>query len=246
MFDNIVLHVPHSSADFSFAGEKYSRLFSEKWRKAARPLIDWYTDELFVPEYPEDCIRPLVFNTCRTLCDVERMANDPLEARGLGITASKLLRTYECHNGPRIKCDASIRQLWLDHQYRLASLVSLSDNSILIDCHSFSNEPTLLVPDPSEARGIDICIGVNDDLTTPSVALMDLVRSHFEQSGYRVAVNVPFSNSKTVDVPVRYTSLMIEVNKALYMDERTLEKTEGFARLQECIQSLYGRILCLR
>lgn len=36
---------------------------------------------------------------------------------------------------------------------------------------------------------------------------------------------------------------MIEVNKRLYMDELTLEKTEGFNKLQQEIRLLYGILL---
>ena len=36
---------------------------------------------------------------------------------------------------------------------------------------------------------------------------------------------------------------MIEVNKRLYMDENTLEKSEGFEKLKQDIQSLYEVLL---
>ena len=36
---------------------------------------------------------------------------------------------------------------------------------------------------------------------------------------------------------------MIEVNKKLYMDEKTLEKSDGFYRLKHDIQSLYDVLL---
>ena len=38
-------------------------------------------------------------------------------------------------------------------------------------------------------------------------------------------------------------SVMIEVNKRLYMDENTLEKSEGFEKLKQDIQSLYRLII---
>lgn len=36
---------------------------------------------------------------------------------------------------------------------------------------------------------------------------------------------------------------MIEVNKRLYMDEKTLEKTDGFLKLKEALCSLYRILL---
>lgn len=56
-------------------------------------------------------------------------------------------------------------------------------------------------------------------------------------------MNEPFSNSKTFSVPIKYHSAMIEVNKRLYMDELTLEKTEGFNKLQQEIRLLYGILI---
>ena len=40
-----------------------------------------------------------------------------------------------------------------------------------------------------------------------------------------------------------YHSLTIEVNKRCYMNELTLEKTEGFTRLRQAIEGLYSHIL---
>jgi len=44
-------------------------------------------------------------------------------------------------------------------------------------------------------------------------------------------------------VPIKYDSFMIEVNKRLYMDEKTLEKTNDFKTLKDDIQSLYVKLL---
>ena len=44
-------------------------------------------------------------------------------------------------------------------------------------------------------------------------------------------------------VPVQYHSVMIEVNKRLYMDELTMEKTEGFYKLRQEIRALYDLLI---
>ena len=83
MFKTIILHIPHASSNFELAGKDE---YISEWRKQAEPLIDWYTDELFIPKICDVRIIPIVFDTCRTLVDVERMCDDPLEENGLGIT----------------------------------------------------------------------------------------------------------------------------------------------------------------
>ena len=103
--------------------------------------------------------------------------------------------------------------------------------------------PTALCdPGPAEEQ-VDICIGYNDDATLPSAGMIDLVVSHFEGFGYKVGRNTPFSHSKTVECPVPYHSLMIELNKRCYMNEQTLEKTEGFNQLKEVLHGLYEKLL---
>ena len=90
---------------------------------------------------------------------------------------------------------------------------------------------------------MDICIGYNDDGTCPTQECIDFVVEHFESFGYKVGRNTPFSHSKTVECPVPYHSLMIEVNKRCYMNEQTLEKTEGFKKLQKVLHSIYKNLL---
>ena len=237
MFKTIILHIPHASSSFEFAGKDE---FVSMWLHKAEPLIDWYTDELFTPQMQDERIIPIVFDTCRTLVDVERMCDDPLEEKGLGITAYPLLQGGDVRNSQEE--DIRYMKKYLDHQHNLANLLVENRKSLLIDCHSFSSRPTILQPDVSKNQDVDICIGFNEDKTRPSDEILALVREHFIERGYRVSFNVPFSNSKTVETPARYTSLMIEINKALYMDEDTLEKKESFNQIREAIISLYTKM----
>lgn len=245
MYSNIILHVPHSSTDFSIAGEAFINRFGRRWVEQAGSLIDWYTDELFVPLSHNDNIVPVVFDTCRTLCDVERLSHDPLEAQGLGITVSRCLMTYMGTYNPRLSPDSDSRvmQKYLDHQYRLASLLVQRHGSLLLDCHSFSNGKTILQPDVSKNRGIDICLGWNDDFTKPDDEVLYLVEDYFKERGYSVGLNTPYGNAKTVDTPAEYNALMIELNKKIYMDERTLAKNDRFDKVAADIQGLYGLLL---
>ena len=142
MFKTIILHIPHASSNFEFAG-KYELV--PMWRNQAEPLIDWYTDELFMPKICDERIIPIVFDTCRTLVDVERMCNDPLEEKGLGITAYPLLQGGDVRNSQEE--DIRYMKKYLDHQHNLANLLVENHKSLLIDCHSFSSRPTILQPD---------------------------------------------------------------------------------------------------
>ena len=225
---NIILHVPHSSTLFP---ENTHYSFADL-NADERLLIDYFTDELFVPQQASEQISSVVFPYCRLYCDVERLVNDPLEKEGLGISYHKL------------QSFSTLRTafpLYADHHAEVSKrIVEMSNNVLLIDCHSFSNHPNLLNSNPPD---IDICIGYNDDETCPNKVVIGNIVQYFKSLGYKVGINEPFSNSKTFSVPVAYHSMMIEVNKRLYMNEQTLEKTAGFEKLKGEIRSLYDELL---
>jgi N-formylglutamate amidohydrolase len=248
---------------FHFSNRKRDKkLYTELYRLRSKSLIDWYTDELFHTDRIR--VTKVVSEICRTLCDVERMVYDPLEKIGYGIINKRMIkRSYPYSSGgshiafkeeffdPTCK---ELLEYYTMYQSRLVYTIMnnaywvrekyFGDNSVLlIDCHSFSSMPTALCdPGPQEEQ-VDICLGYNDDATCPPQELIDFVASYFENLGYRVGRNSPFSHSKTVECPVPYHSLMIEVNKRCYMNEQTLEKTKGFVRLRYEIEGLYSLIL---
>ncbi len=238
-YHNLLLHVPHSSTSFPVESKVcFNDLDDEE-----RLLIDYYTDNLFVPEQEANNICHMIFPYCRLYCDVERLINDPLEKDGLGISYSRWVPCQDRHGivlrSYSVKNEAFA--LYADYHSDISKkLVGLIGTTLLVDCHSFSALPNLLNSNPPD---IDICIGYNDDETCPSKVVIGNIVQYFMSKGYKVGINEPFSNSKTFNVPVTYHSIMIEVNKRLYMDEHTLEKTEGFEKLTRIIQSLYALLL---
>ncbi len=68
-------------------------------------------------------------------------------------------------------------------------------------------------------------------------------------SGYRVSFNAPYSNALAPD-GLRGHSLMIEVNKARYMDEETLLQIDGntsngdnWSRATDTLRAVYSALL---
>lgn len=64
---------------------------------------------------------------------------------------------------------------------------------------------------------VDICIGYNEDWSQPDKATIDMAVNHFESYGYKVGVNMPYSNSETPACSFLYHSLMLEANKKTYL-----------------------------
>lgn len=238
-YKNILLHVPHSSSSFpSESNYSFCDLDDEE-----RLLIDYYTDDLFIPQQKHERISGAVFPYCRLYSDVERLIYDPLEKDGLGISYFRAVTTgRECtHSLRSFSTNKEAFEQYVDFHAEVSKkLFSMGENTLLLDCHSFSNLPTLLCSCPPD---IDICIGYNDDETCPNTVVIGNIVHYFESLGYKVGINEPFSNSKTFAVPIEYHSVMIEINKRLYMNEQTLEKTEGFERLRNDIHGLYKPLL---
>lgn len=148
---------------------------------------------------------------------------------------------------PRISGDGQTiyrRKLaWSDGQRRLATihrpyhdiLLNLVEETkamfgcaVLIDCHSM----------PSSARGAhapDIVLGDRFGASCHA-SVTALAEATLRKLGYRVARNTPFAGGHTTQNYGRPTqnvhALQIEINRALYVDERTLERTSGFARIR--------------
>ncbi len=235
MYQNIVLHIPHSSAKVPEYFEKQNHEAVRMLRSNSFYLVDYYTHSLFMPDKSHPLIHSIVAPFLRTLVDMERMPNDPLEEKGFGVVSRWAIDGL----GEDFRRQA-LR--WHLEYHRLAMLkLNAQKNPLLIDCHSFSAHPTPLCPCPPD---IDICIGFNEDETMPNSILLGLVVSYFTDCGYSVGLNNPFSNSKTFPGATDYHTLMIEINKRCYMNEETLERTAGFDKLHNELQSLY--ILLLR
>lgn len=107
-----------------------------------------------------------------------------------------------------------------------------------VNCHS--------MPSPSDRlRQADFILGDRDG-TTCAPEFTRFAAEFLRSRGYRVFVNEIYKGVEIVKRQGRphegRHSLQIEVDRALYMDQRTQEKHEGFARLRDEIGRLAGAL----
>lgn len=112
-----------------------------------------------------------------------------------------------------------------------------------INCHSM---PSSSVRNPKStrfnpAKQVDFVLG-NLDGTTCAKDFTNLVKNKLLDMGYNVAINSPY---KGVELVERFSnpalnrhSLQIEINKALYLDERAGAKNKGFQQLKDDLNKL--------
>jgi N-formylglutamate amidohydrolase len=114
-----------------------------------------------------------------------------------------------------------------------------------VNCHSMQSVGGKMSQDGEGARRADIVLGDRDG-TSCSAEFTALVRDVFADAGYEVRVNDPYKGVELVRAfsapQAGRHSLQIEINRALYMDERTLEKNDGFERLRADVARLIERV----
>ena len=242
----VVLHIPHSSRRVPAEERQAILVDNTELNGELLRMTDAYTDELF-PITPVEAGR-VIFPLSRLVCDVERFPsdeNEPMAARGMGVTYTRTSMGGVLRAQP----DPADRQKCLDrwywpHHSKLEHLVKeVAERSgvcLIVDCHSF---PSVALPyelDQASPRA-DICIGT-DSFHTPW-AVRDAIVAAAEADGYSVAVDAPFSGAL---VPLssyrkdhRILSVMIEVNRRLYMEEDSGKKKHGLGK----VCAILGRLV---
>jgi N-formylglutamate deformylase len=239
MTKNVILHIPHSSQHVPPEERQAICVDDMALRHELLRMTDAYTDELF-PVTPVEAGR-VVFPVSRLVCDVERFTSDkhePMAIRGMGAIYTRTSTGEVLRAEPTAAERHSLldRRYWPHHR-TLEGLVSgvltRSGSCLILDCHSFPSKPRPCDLDQNRDRP-DMCIGT-DDFHTPGRVVEETVK-RLSAEGFSVAINRPFSGAL---VPIRHfrknrrvTSLMIEVNRATYMDEATGERAEQFRRVK--------------
>ena len=114
-----------------------------------------------------------------------------------------------------------------------------------INCHSMRAVAGKQSDDGEGSARADFVLGDRDG-TSCDPAFTGFVRTTLEAMGYKVKVNDPYKGVELVraysDPKAGRHSLQIEINKRLYMDEASLQKTAGFALLQKNLSALLREI----
>jgi N-formylglutamate amidohydrolase len=254
----VVFNSPHS-------GQAYSRRFLAASRldeRAIRRSEDSFVDELFAP-----CVglgAPLFrANFPRAWLDVNR---EPYEldpkmfagtlptyanvrsvrvAGGLGTIARIVSESEEIYSGPQPveECLARIDRVYKPYHRTLRDLLAGTANlfgmAILVDCHSMPSS----VRSGSGRLRPDVVVGDRYG-TSCAGELTDVVAHLLGRLGYSVSRNKPYAGGFITEhygQPSRgIHAIQIEFNRCLYMDERTYQKTAGFAKVRDDIGRFIG------
>jgi N-formylglutamate deformylase len=237
--NSLILHIPHSSNVIPDSIRTQFVLSNQSLNTELLLMTDAYTDDLFVPENIEH--KSVIFPVSRLVVDPERFIDDqlePMSEKGMGVIYTLT------SNGKKLRRSITDqeRKFLIDTYYKphhdklnkaVENHLKKHGQSLIIDCHSFPSIPLPYEFHQSKNRP-DICIGT-DNFHTPEDLTQRCVQL-FQEKRYSIKINKPFGGSL---VPGEYYqknknvySVMIEVNRELYMNEKTGDKHSGYDKLK--------------
>ncbi len=257
----LVFNSPHSGRSYPSAFLKASKLDAHTLRRSE----DAFVEELF--GFVMDLGAPLLHaHFPRAYLDVNREPYelDPVLFReglphyantqsvrvvgGLGTIARIVSESDEIYREP-LSIEAAlqrINRLYAPYHEALSELLIESKREfglvVVIDCHSM---PSSTTADRSATRP-DFVLGDRFG-TSCSGELTRLGARSLEALGYSVALNKPYAGGYITEHYGRPHKaqhvLQIEINRALYMDETTFEKSDRFAGIREALTTMVRALL---
>jgi N-formylglutamate amidohydrolase len=256
-----VFNVPHAGAIYPASFLASSRLDAVALRRSE----DAFVDELFASVM--DLGAPLMTaHFPRAFLDLNR---EPYEldsrmfdgrlpsfantrsmrvAGGLGTIPRIVADGQEIYR-TRLPVDEALHRIeWLYKPYHrtLRHLVrrtsQLFGHAILIDCHSMPSSSV------SREDGIKADIVLGDRYgTSCATLLIDLVEAALRGRGYTVVRNKPYAGGFITEhygePALGRHALQIEINRALYMDERSMAKKTAFTVLADDLTQAFAQVI---
>ena len=257
----IVFNSPHSGSDYPKSFLEQTRLSLPKLRRAEDNFVDVLFAEVVAKGAPF-----LRAKFPRSFLDVNR---EPYEldprmfegrlpgfvntrsvrvAGGLGTVPRIVGENQEIYAG-RLPVDEALLRIALFHKPYHAALRQMIGRTkqrfgfaILLDCHSMPSISVARDPNPRA----DFVLGDRHG-TSCNPLLIDLFEAEARKRGYVVVRNKPYAGGYITEhygqPQNEIHALQIEINRALYMDEVTLEPNEGFEPLRSDLMHIVDTLM---
>jgi N-formylglutamate amidohydrolase len=241
MNNKYVVHLPHCGVEIPQKYRDDYFLNDEELEQNIYQYADYKTDELYGELV--NSFDSVINQYSRLFMDPERFFDDAKESmqinHGLGWFYENAILEKKPLRGTKHKDE--IAEYYHAHHEKLTNLVDakldMFGKCTIIDCHSFSNERYRFhdknLPLP------DICIGYDEYHKDEKVvdALLEMFKD------YDVAINTPYAGSlvpmKHYAKDSRVKSVMIEINKKLYLKDDNITLSENFTKCQKALDILH-------
>lgn len=257
---SVIFASPHSGRAYDPAFLQAAVLDEREIRSSE----DAFVDQLFAsaprhgaPLLAADCPRAYVdLNRAADELDpaliatVRRTHHNPRVASGLGVIPRVVANGRAIYSGKITLEDAHRRMglCWHPYHDRLQALVdqSLSQfgEAILIDCHSMPHDALENVG-PAGAPRPDVVLGDRFGAAAAGI-VVEQIEAAFASAGLRVARNMPFAGAYIAQAYGRPSrnqhAVQVEIDRALYMNERTVEPNANFDAFCAVIEGVVAEI----
>ena len=235
-------------------------------RAALRRSEDAFVDDLLAPAPAQGCA-VIRARYARAYIDVNRdaweldqaMFNEalPVHARrrtarvaaGLGSIARVVAEGQEIYDR-KLSFGEAARRVEMVHAPYHAALAELlaearavHGSAILVDWHSMPS--AAVEADARLARAPDAVLGDRFGASCAPL-LMRTLEAELGALGLETARNTPYAGGYTTEAYGRpreaLHAIQVELNRSLYLDERTMLRSAGYDRLAEALEKLFGRL----
>jgi len=257
---SVVFASPHSGRDYSAAFLARSVLDAREIRSSE----DAFVDVLFAAA-PDHGAPFLTATAPRAYLDlnrgpdeldpaliegVRRNPHNPRVTSGLGVIPRVVANGRQIYRGKLTLAEAHqrIAGWWRPYHDQLQTLLDESNNAfgeaILMDCHSMPHEALEHAGSPGALRP-DVVLGDRFGAAAAG-AVVEQVEAAFANAGLRVARNMPFAGAYITQHYGRPSrgqhAIQIEIDRAVYMDERTLEPNDDFAGFKAVLDGVIAAL----
>jgi len=255
----LVFASPHSGRDYPAAFVAASQLDPVSLRRSE----DAFVDELYeqAPHFGAPLIRahfPRAYadpNREPWELDPDMFAEDlpswvnttsPRVRAGLGTVAKVVTDGAEIYADklPFAEAQSRIEHCYKPYHAALSELLERTHEQfgayLLIDCHSMPSVGGPMDRDHGNNR-VDMVLGDANGISC-NQRVTNMAHQVLRDMGYRVVLNSPYAGGFTTrnyGKPLENGhALQIEVNRALYMDEQSITRSVGFAKLAQDLSAL--------
>jgi N-formylglutamate amidohydrolase len=252
-----IFAVPHSGRDYMPSFLARAALDEHTIRSSEDAFVDLLFD--MAPDYGAPLLvagAPRAFVDLNRAPDeldpaliegIRRGAHSPRIASGLGVIPRVVANGRPIYRGKLTLEEAQgrIARWWRPYHDALQTLLDDTHASfgeaILIDCHSMPHEALENVG----GRRPDVVLGDRFGAAA-SGAVVDRIEQAFRDAGLRVVRNMPFAGAYVTQhygrPSRRCHAVQVEIDRALYMNERRIEPSADFESFRAVIAEVVGAI----
>lgn len=257
---SVVFASPHSGREYPAAF--LSRAILDE--RMVRSSEDAFVDDLF-RDVPEHGAPLLTARAPRAFLDlnrapeeldpaliegVRRLSHNPRVASGLGVIPRVVANGRPIYRGKLSleEAHSRITRYWRPYHDMLQTLLDESRNAfgeaILIDCHSMPHEALDSATSGGQPRP-DVVLGDRFGAAAGS-QVVEAVEAAFAAAGLRVARNMPFAGAYITQhygrPSRRQHAVQVEIDRALYMNEKTLQPNGNFEAFRTLLSGVIAEI----